>query len=426
VNRCISLVAFLVLGPASVICGGDWPAWRGPQGDGLAPESDVPISWSATDHIAWKTAVPGTGRSSPIVCRDRVFVTAGDAADQSRRVVCVDAETGDVVWNVSVHHGEAGEMHKFNTTASSTPATDGERVYCVFVDDHDLYVFALDYDGNVVWSKRPGAFFSSHGMAASPVLYQDGVVINGQQDGDAFVVMLNRVTGDEIWRYKPVNLRSFSTPVIISHEGQDQMILTGATETVALNPATGERIWYAEGPSEKFVSTPSVGHGMVFSFGGSDEKKAMAIRLGGHDNVLDSHVVWRAERAMPYVPSPLLVGDYLHVVNDAGIYTCLNPLTGKPHSTGRKLGSVYSSPVAVGERIYFFEDSGACTVIQNGPRFEVLARNELGEEVYTTPAISHDSLFIRTVSRLIRIGVSKSVQAADGSGRLVTPVSATD
>ncbi len=382
----------------------DWPMWRGPRGDGINLEDKAPLNWSATEKIAWKTPLPGVARSSPIVIGDHVFVTTGDVDDQSRRVLACDRATGKLLWNVAVHHGAGGRMHRFNTTASSTPAADNKRVYAVFNDDQGLIVAALDHAGAVVWTVSPGSFVSNHGFAASPVLYGAGVIVNGQQDGSAFVVMLDRATGKELWRYTPaVSIRSFSTPVIIEHDGQDQLILTGSTQTVALNPVNGEKIWFAAGPSEKFVCTPSVGHGMVFSFGGSDEKRAMAVRLGGQGDVLASHVVWRNEKAMPYVPSPLLVGDFLHIVNDAGIYTCLDPVSGKTLQTGRKLGSVYSSPVSIAGRVYFFEDSGRCTVIENSAAFKVLATNELSEEVMTTPALADGRIFVRTDRHLLCI-----------------------
>ncbi len=400
----------LVCGLMVVAWGGkspaeDWPAWRGPRGDGISTELTAPLQWSAAENIAWKTPVPGVGRSSPIVSGDRVFVTTGDSTDNSRRVLSFNRTTGLMLWNISVHQGPGGKMHRFNTTASSTPATDGQYVFAAFVDDKELRVFALDFAGKVVWSKIPGTFFSNHGFAACPVLYGEGVIINGHQDGSAFIVMLDRKDGREIWRHQPtVNLRSFSTPVLTRVDGNDQLIVTGASQTLALDPLTGKTIWFAEGPSQKFVSTPTVGHGMVFSFGGSPEKHAMAVRLGGQGDVSQTHLVWRNERSMPYIPSPILVGDYLHIMNDNGVYTCLEPKSGKTLSTGRKLGAVNSSPVSVAGRVYFFEDSGACTIVENGPNFSEVARNELGEATYTTPAIAGGQLFVRTESHLICIG----------------------
>jgi len=383
----------------------DWPGWRGPRGDGISQESNAPLRWSPTENIVWKTPLPGRGRSSPIVAGDGVFVTAGDDSDQSRRVICLDRLTGKVRWNLAVHRGEAGQMHRNNTTASSTPCTDRQHVYSVFVDAHAMRVIAVGQQGRIVWSVTPGGFYSSHGFAASPVLYANGVIVNGHQDGEAFVVMLNSKTGAEMWRYKPaVNLRSFSTPVLTRHDGHDLLILTGASQTVGLDPATGQIMWFAGGPSEKFVSTPSVGHGLVFSFGGSDEKRAMAVRLGGQGDVSETHVAWRCDRAMPYVPTPLLLDNYLHVMCDTGIYSCLDPKTGTTLHTGRKLGPVYSSPVAAAGRIYFFEDSGTCTIVEKGPKFNVIATNELNETVQTTPAISGGQLFVRTESHLFCIG----------------------
>lgn len=389
--------------------GDDWPAWRGIRGDGISQESQTPLEWSATQNVAWRTDIPGKGRSSPIVWGEHVFLTTGLDSDATRHVLCVDRNTGRIAWNTIVHTGPGGRMHQDNTTASSTPVTDGERVYSVFVDDQGMKVVAVDFSGRVIWSSSPGSYFSNHGFAASPVLWQRGVIVNGHQDGTAFVVMLDRVSGAEIWRYTPAtSLRSFSTPVLTQHAGQDQLILTGSKQTVALHPDSGQLIWSVSGPSEKFVCTPSVGHGMVFSFAGSPDKKALAVRLGGHGDVTDTHVVWRNERAMPYVPSPLLMGDYLHVVNDLGIYSCIDPVSGKVLHTTRAVGSTYSSPVAAGNHIYLFEDTGKCTVIENRPGFQVLARNDLGEELYTTPAISDGQLFVRTTTALVCIGDRRS------------------
>ena len=398
----------LIAGGAASSNADDWPGWRGPRGDGISLETSAPLTWSAKENIGWRTPLPGSGLSSPIVLGDRVFVTAGDTSDETRRVICVEASTGKILWNISVHRGPGGKMHRFNSTASSTPVSDGQFVFATFVDDQGLYVAAVDFEGTLVWTKNPGTFYSNHGFAACPVLYGEGVIVNGQQDGEAFVCMLRRQDGHEIWRHKPtINLRSFSTPVLTAVDGEDQLILTGSSQTIGLNPKTGETIWHADGPSQKFVCTPAVGHGLVFSFGGSPDKHAMAVRLGGRGDVLQSGLVWRNERSMPYVPSPILVGDYLHIINDSGVYTCLEPRTGKTLNTGRKLGSVYSSPISVADRVYFFEDSGVCTIIRNNPNFEILAQNELGEPTQTTPAISNGKLYVRTDSHLVQIGATE-------------------
>lgn len=390
---------------AGSILGDDWSGWRGTLGNGISTEKEAVLKWGPKQNILWRSDVPGVGRSSAIVVKDRVFLTTGIEEDQSRRLLCYSKGEGKLLWNTLVHQGPPGEMHQLNTTASSTPCSNGKYVFPVFIDNSILVVAAVDFEGNIVWKKQLGTFFSKHGFAASPVVFESGVIINGHQDGEAFVVMLDSETGNEVWKHKPlVNQRSFSTPVIVDFEGKPIMILTGAQYTAALDPSSGSLLWYAGGPSEKFVSTPSIGHGMVFSFGGSPEKNAMAVKMGGSGDVTTSHVAWKTSRSMPYIPSPILVGDYLHILNDSGVYTCLEPTTGKILHTGRKTRDVNSSPIAVGNHIYFFEDSGECKVIRNGADFDIVAHNELGEPVYSTPAVSDGKLFVRSETGLFCIG----------------------
>lgn len=176
----------------------DWPSWRGPRGDGVSLEQAVPVTWGSKENLLWKVPVPGSGRSSVVISGSQAFVTAGTAEDLGRRVLCFDSDSGKLQWNTVVHQGPGGRMHQDNTMASSTPAVDAERVYAVFVDDVGMTVAALDRTGQLVWKVNPGTFFSNHGFAASPVLHGAGVIINGHQDGTAFVCMLDRATGKEI------------------------------------------------------------------------------------------------------------------------------------------------------------------------------------------------------------------------------------
>ncbi len=197
------------------------------------------------------------------------------------------------------------------------------------------------------------------------------MIVNGQQDGSAFVVALDCETGEARWTYKPANdLRSFSTPVLTTVNGQTQIIIAGANQTVGLNAASGELVWSASGPNQKFVSTPSIVGDLVLSFAGSPTEKAMAVRLGGQGDVTDTHIIWRLDRAMPYVPSPVVAGGYAHVINDAGIYTCIEPTSGRVLKTVRRGGNTYSSPVAAAGRVYLFEDSGRCTVIAEDANYQ--------------------------------------------------------
>jgi outer membrane protein assembly factor BamB len=402
----VALFILLTSGLSQLIASGeDWPMWRGPRGDGISDDASVPTEWSTTKNIRWKTPLPGQGLSSPIVVGDSVFVTSVVPADQARFLIRLDKATGRVLWTSLIHTGPIENQHKFNNSASSTPASDGKSIFCTFVDNEKLVAASVGFDGIVQWKVSPGSFFSKHGFAASPIVCEEGVVVNGHQDGAAFVVMLDRKDGHEIWRYKPdTDLRSFSTPVLTHEGGQRQLILSGAKQTLGLNPSTGERIWFAEGPTEKVVCTPSVGHGQVFAFGGSPETKAFSVKLGGTGDVTQSHVAWRRERGMPYVPTPLLYGDFLHVVDDSGIYTCMDPTTGEVLKNLRKGGNTYSSPIGIHDRVYSFDDSGKCTVFENNPGYQIIAVNELNDPVQTTPAISDGCLFVRSEQFLWCIG----------------------
>ncbi len=304
--------------------------WRGPRGDGVSAEQNAPLAWSESDNIAWKSPIPGRGLSSPIVIGQGVYVTTYLDTENSRRLIRVDRDTGRIEWAVSIHDGPAENQHRFNSCASSTPAADQQAVYSIAVDNERMWVVAVDHAGHLQWKVSPGEFASQHGFAASPVLVNDLLIVNGHQDGKAFIVALDLRNGLTRWSYKPAsNLRSFSTPLVTQFDGAPQLIVTGANQTVGLNPGTGECIWSAEGPNQKAVSSPSVSEGVVFSFAGSPSEKAMAIRLGGRGDVTQTHVSWKLDKAMPYVPSPVLAGGWLHVINDAGIYSCIEPTSGE-------------------------------------------------------------------------------------------------
>ena len=394
----LKAIAFLGLTafPISRIEAEDWPMWRGQRGDGISLEKNAPLEWSPTKNIRWKVAIPGDGRSSPIVSGDSVFVTTSLPGTQSRRLMRLDRELGAVVWDIEVHCGPIEQQHKFNTSASSTPATDSKRIYTMFVDDEKMMVAAVGWDGKIEWQVSPGSYSSKHGLAASPVICEAGLLVNGHQDGTAFIVLLDPSNGHEIWRYKPdTDLRSFSTPVIAPIEGSRQIIVSGARQTLGLDIAAGTRLWWVDGPTEKVVCTPSIGLGHIFSFGGSPDVRAFAVRQGGRGDLTKTNIVWTKDRGMPYVPTPLLYKEWIHVVDDMGIYSCLEPISGRVLKTVRKGGTTYSSPVGIADRVYFFDDNGLCTVIANNPNYEVLAKNSLDELVQASPAISDGAIYVR-------------------------------
>ncbi|MCU0718544.1 MAG: PQQ-binding-like beta-propeller repeat protein [Pirellula sp.] len=406
----LGLIAAASLSTMTRSLADDWRAWRGTRGDGISRDDKAPLTWSEKENVKWKIPCSGIGASSPIIVDDKVFFTSFDPATSMRRLICVKLEDGSLVWSTDAHSGPVENQHRDNTSASATPTSDGQAIYAVFVDDKEMNVVACDMNGQLLWKKSPGSFFSKHGFAASPVLCKEGLIVNGHQDGQAFIVLLDPKTGESKWRYQPdINLRSFSTPFVTNYDGKERIIVAGANQTVCIDPDTGKRVWHVDGPTEKVVSTVSVGFDHVFSFGGSPEPRAIAFRIAAasadgprwlEGDLTKTQISWSQIKNMPYVPTPLLYGKFLHVTNDEGIYNCLEPLTGKTKKATRLGASTYSSPIGVADRIYMFDDEGNCTVIKNNDQFEVLAKNGLGERVQTLPAFSDGSMIVRSAEHL--------------------------
>lgn len=383
----------------------NWPGWRGPRADGLSSETDVPTHWSGTENVLWKIPIAGRGHSSPIVWEDSVFVTSADDATERRLLYRIDRRSGAVVWVRTVLVAPLEPMHQNNSPATATPATDGKRIFVGFQDRDQMFVAAYDFDGNQLWEHRLGPFGSMHGYAATPVLYKDALVMDGDHDGDAYLVMLRQDSGQIVWKtQRDHKTRSFSTPIVVPIDGRDQLLVCGNHVTAGYDLADGRQIWTCDGPTQKIVSS-LVHHGsLIFAMGGSPDKHLLAIRKGGSGNVTQTHIAWRTTDAVPYVPSPLVYGDRLHCIADNGIYTCFDPPTGSVHFRKRVGGNMWSSLVGACGRIYITDAAGVTTVIENRPEFTVLARNELGEDVFASPAISQGSIFLRGVQHLYRIG----------------------
>lgn len=395
----------VVLFSSGTVQAENWPAWRGPRGDGLSIETDLPVQWSSEENVVWKTLIPGRGHSSPIIWDDMVFVTSCVEEKDTRTLTRLDRVSGKIVWEKQVLVSPLEKIHKLNSYASATPATDGKRVFMCFLEQKEMFVAAYDIDGNKLWEQRPGPFSSVHGFCTNPVLYQDKLLLNGDHDGEAYLTLLEQATGKVVWKTARTNkLRSYGTPLITTIDGKDVFLLTGSLCTAAYDIATGEQIWKCDGPSEQMVATMSRGHGLIFAAGGFPERHLLAIREGGTGDITKSHIVWRTHKGIPYVPSPLLYGDYLHVVADEGIYTCFNPLTGDVYTNKRAAKHVSSSPVGGAERVYISDDIGTTKVIKNGPKFDIVATNSLGEDIYSTLAFSQGSVFIRGDKHLFRIG----------------------
>ncbi len=400
-----TLLLGAVLLVPGVVRAENWPCWRGPRGDGTSRETGIPVRWSATENIRWKVPVPGIGHASPIVWEDRIFLVSCLEEKEQRVLLCYDRPSGKLLWRRVVLVAPLERKHRLNSYASSTPATDGHLVYVTFLDRDRMFVAAYDFQGNKHWEVRPGVFHSRHGFCSCPVLYQDLVIVNGDHDGDSYIVALDRRTGRTVWKVpREFKTRSYVTPIIRRLAGRTQMILSGSKCVASYDPATGRLWWIVHGPTEQFVASMVDNGRLVFLTAGYPERHILAIRPDGTGNVTDTHIVWRTRQGAGYVPSPVVVGEHLYVVSDQGVATCFEAETGRVRWR-KRLGVRFSaSPVVVEGRIYFQADDGTTTVVQAGPKFRRLAVNRLGEYTYASAAVSQGNFFIRGEKHLWCIG----------------------
>jgi len=400
----VGLVLLVLAAPARA---GEWPAWRGPHGDGTSEERGIPLHWSRTENIAWKTPIPGKGHSSPVVWGDRIFLTTCLEKEQKRVLLCLNRRDGKLLWQRVVLTAELEPKHFLNSYASSTPATDGRHVWVTFLDMPRLEVFCYDMDGRLVWRRSPGKFYSKHGFCSPPILYRDMLIINGDQDAEAYLVALDQATGAERWRAdRPNRTRSYCPPLVIDAGGKKQLVLSGSKCVASYDPDTGKQNWVLDGPTEQFVASLVFTDDVLFVTGGFPEYHLLGLRTDGRGNVTHKAVLWHETRGASYVPSPIAHGKYFFIVSDDGLASCFEARTGKRlwfHRLGRHHSA---SPVAAGGYLYFPDDDGKTFVLKAGPKFELVSKNALGEECRASPAISRGQIFIRTFDSLFCIGTA--------------------
>jgi outer membrane protein assembly factor BamB len=384
----------------------DWPQFRGPDGEGHSTEKGLPLQWSESQNIRWKTPVAGRGWSSPVVAGGRVWLTTAleRQGKGSLRVLAYDVQSGREVVNVEVFSVPNTLLKNAkNSLASPTPIVEGERVYVHFGADGTA---ALSTDGKIVW-KLTLPYDSMHGNGGSPTLYRDLLIVSCDGADDAYVIALDKNTGKTRWktqRRRPFD-QSYTTPLVIQVDGRDQVVSIGAYRTAAYDPQTGREIWrvsYGDGFSN--VPRPVFGHGLVFIGTGFQEPSMLAVRPTGTGDVTNTHVAYTIDRGAPFTPSPLIVGDEFYMVSDIGVASCLDVKTGRILWQQRVPGNYSASPVFADNRIYFLSEEGVATVIAPGKEFRRLSVNTLDGTTFASIAVSQQTLFIRSDSHLYRIG----------------------
>jgi outer membrane protein assembly factor BamB len=409
-----------------------WPSFRGPQGSGVAANASPPVTWNlaSSANVAWRTAIPGLGHSSPVVWDDRIYLTtavsdaksaqaltlgdsdsagidpAKDVVPHRWQVIALDRASGKVVWTRTLHRGiPRVKRHVKASHASATPATDG-RIIVAMLGSEGL--FALDRDGKPLWRRDFGALAVGlaeepeyeWGPASSPVIHGNTVIVQNDRYKDSFLVALDLQTGEELWRAAREERPSWSTPLVHVHEGQATVVVVSPFFIRGHDIRTGRELWRIADPDGQVkVSSPIAAGAFAIATGGwpSAAKPIVAVRAR------DGAVVWKHERGSPYTTTPLVYQGLLYIVTDNGILSAYDVATGSRVYQTRlssRAGSFSSSPIAAAGRIYFASEDGLVIVVRAGRRFEVLASNEMDEVCMATPALSGDLLLVRTKTHL--------------------------
>lgn len=381
--------ASLAVNPAT-----DWAAWRGPTRDGIAaPGQDPPIQWSETENIVWKTPVPGRGHGSPTVVANRIYLPTAERGTQS--VLCLDRNTGKLVWQTEVHGSQADPGKQANSSAASSTVTcDGNRLWINFLNGGAVHTTALDLNGKVLWQQKICDFVTHQGFASSPVLHESLVLVSADHRGGGTIAGLDRNTGRIVWSAARPKLPNYATPAIVQADGRTQLVLAGCNLITSLNPATGKKLWEIEGSTEECVTTAVTDGRRVFLSGGYPKNHTVAVLADG-----SGKVAWQ-NNARVYVPSMIAKSGHLYAVMDAGVAVCWKSDTGEEVWKERLGGDFFASPVMVDGRIYASNVSGKTFVFEASPRnFKILAQNQLGDESYASPVICGSRVFLRVAKR---------------------------
>ena len=381
----------------------DWPQFRGPTGQGVSDEQGLPLSWSETENVRWKVAIPGKGWSSPVVQGDRIWLTTATEEGKSLRAISIDRNSGAIVQNVEVFRLKSAKLtNPKNSFASPTPILEGVRVYVHF---GAFGTACLTQSGEIVWKTKLDYDNGQHGTGGSPALYEDLLIISCDGNDVQFVVALDKATGKVRWKKSRQGYQAYSTPMVVKLSAGDQVISPGAFRAISYDPRNGKELWhvtYGEGFSN--VPRPVYGHDLVFICTGFQQASLLAVRLDGKGDVTRSKVEWKLDRGVPLTPSPLLVGNELYLVTDNGIVTCLDAKTGKEHWRARIGGNHSASPVFADGRIYFLSEEGQSVVLAAGQQIKHLATNQLDGRTLASMAVSNGSIFIRSDTHLYSIG----------------------
>ncbi|MBI81750.1 MAG: dehydrogenase [Planctomycetaceae bacterium] len=374
---------------------GDWPWWRGPNSNGIAEAGQQPpVAWSRTKNVAWKVPVPGRGHSSPTVVGDRIYLATGDEVTASQSILCFDRGTGKQLWRRDVNRGGFPDrINRKNTHASSSIACDGTRLFATFYNHGGIQVVALNLDGKPQWEQVAGKFAPDeykNGYAASPVLYGNLVIIAGDFDGEAFLTAFHRETGQRAWSTPRPSRINYASPIVARVAGRPQLLISGGDIVASYDPRSGSELWTAVATTMATAGTMVWDGELVFASGGFPESGTFCIRADG-----SGEVVWQNNQRC-YEQSMLAFAGNLYAVTDSGIALCWDAATGEELWRERLRGPISASPVLSGGHIYAVNELGTTWVYRaTSEKFELVQENQLGNEVFASPTICGDQVFLR-------------------------------
>jgi len=404
----------------------NWPAWRGPDGSGVAPEKNVPLSWSTTENVRWKIPLPDRGNSTPAVWGDKIFVTQAIEKDHLRTLMCFSRQDGKLLWQKSVTYTAKEESHETNPHCSASPVVDGERVIVSYAS---AGVYCYDLNGKELWQRNLGKQSFGWGSGSSPVLHGDACILYHGPGKGAHLTALDKKTGKTLWKYdeqdidvgkrtdgfrgqEPGMICTYSTPIIVKTASRDELLMSFPRYLRAFDPKTGKELWQSDGLNPLVYSSPIYGDGIAVAMGGYFGN-TIAVKTGGSGNVTESHRVWSAERTKAGIGTGIIHDGHIYAVNASGIADCIELKTGKVIWSERVRGTgpksdTWSSAVLAGDRIYHLNQSGDCVVFRASPKFELIGANSVGNEMCNASlAVSNGDVFIRTHKHLWCISEGK-------------------
>jgi outer membrane protein assembly factor BamB len=379
----------------------------GPHGAGQSDDRAIPSDWKP-ENTLWKQSLPGVGHSSPVIWNDRLFTMSADRETGQQFVLAFDAATGRPLWNrkfdVPTHH-----INDLNSLASSTPAVDADHVYTMWLSNGRVMLTAHTHAGDEVWRKDIGAFEENHGFGNSPIVVDDLVVVAIDSEGESSVVALDHASGDVRWTVpRPSGTAAYATPCLLDTSAEKKQLLTVSTASglTALDLQSGDVLWqgFRDELTLRCVASPIVAGGLVFTLCGQGGNGKLIIAARPGDETQPPQEVYRIEQGVPQVTTPVVAGDLLFLWHDRGVVSCYDLKTGKRHWKERVGGDFHSSPIAIGDRIFGASRQGDVIVLSASPKYQLLARNSLGDPCIATPAVAHDRLYVRTESSLLCIG----------------------